>query len=64
MGYYIYGELENSDSYYVNHPGVEQTLIQASFEVDLSDNLRIQFGGMYHITRALRMQAGTESHKI
>ena len=20
MGYYIYGELENSDSYYVNHP--------------------------------------------
>ena len=48
MGYYIYGELENSDSYYVNHPGVEQTLIQASFEVDLSDNLRIQFGAMYH----------------
>ena len=48
MGYYIYGELENSDSYYANHPGVEQTLIQASFEVDLSDNLRIQFGAMYH----------------
>ncbi len=48
MGYYLYGELENSDSYYVNSPGVEQSLIQASFDVDVSDTMRIQFGGMYH----------------
>jgi len=48
MGFYLYGELENSGSFYTNAPGVEQTLIQASFDVDLSDNVRIQFGGMYH----------------
>ena len=48
MGFYLYGELENSGSFYTNAPGVEQTLIQASFDVDLSDNVRVQFGGMFH----------------
>ena len=48
VGYYVYGEIEDSDSYYVNSPGVEQTLIQASFDMDFSENIRIQFGGMYH----------------
>mgnify|MGYP001157495899 CR=1 FL=1 len=48
MGFYLYGELEDSDSYYTNAPGVEQTLVQASFDMDLSDTVQIQFGGMYH----------------
>ena len=47
LGYYVYGEFEDSDSYYDNS-GVEQTLFQASFDADITDNLRIQFGGMYH----------------
>ncbi len=47
-GYYIYGEFEDSDSFYVNSPGVEQSMVQASFDMDISDMIRIQFGGMYH----------------
>ena len=47
LGYYVYGEFEDSDSYYDNS-GVEQTLLQASFDADITDNVRIQFGGMYH----------------
>ena len=47
FGYFIYGELENSGSYY-NNGGTDQSLIQASFETDISDKLTIQFGGMYH----------------
>lgn len=48
MGFYLYGELENSDSYYENAPGVEQSLVQASFDLDLNDKVQLQFGGMYH----------------
>ena len=48
MGYYIYGEFEDSDSFYMNSPGVEQSMVQASFDMDISDSVRIQFGGMYH----------------
>ncbi|MEE6247970.1 MAG: TonB-dependent receptor plug domain-containing protein, partial [Pseudomonadota bacterium] len=48
MGFYLYGELENSDSYYTNAPGVEQSLLQACFDLDLSDRVQLQFGGMYH----------------
>ena len=48
LGYYLYGEVENSDSFYTNAPGVSQSLVQASFDMDLSDNVRIQFGGMVH----------------
>lgn len=47
LGYYFYAELENSGSYYDNS-ATEQTLVQASFDMDLSSNLQIQFGGMYH----------------
>ncbi|MDY6884780.1 MAG: TonB-dependent receptor plug domain-containing protein, partial [Pseudomonadota bacterium] len=47
MGYYIYGELENSDSYYDNTQ-TDQTVLQASFNVDITDDLRFEFGGMYH----------------
>lgn len=47
FGYYLYGELENSGSYYQNSK-TDQTLLQAAFDHDVSDQLRIQFGGMYH----------------
>jgi iron complex outermembrane receptor protein len=47
MGYYLYGELENSGSYYDN-TATDQTVLQASFSVDITDNLRLEFGGMYH----------------
>ena len=47
MGFYLYGEVENSGSYYDNS-GTDQTVLQASFNVDITDNLRIEFGGMYH----------------
>ncbi len=47
MGFYVYGELENSGSYYDNTQ-TDQTIIQAAFDVDVSDNVNIQFGGMYH----------------
>jgi iron complex outermembrane receptor protein len=47
MGFYLYGEVENSGSYYQNS-GTDQTVLQASFNVDITDNLRIEFGGMYH----------------
>ncbi|MEM1403166.1 MAG: TonB-dependent receptor plug domain-containing protein [Pseudomonadota bacterium] len=46
-GYYVYGEFEDSDSFYDN-TATEQTILQASFDVDLSDKLVMQFGGMYH----------------
>ena len=47
FGYYIYGEVENSGSYYDNS-GVDQNLLQMSFDMDLNDNVRVQFGGMWH----------------
>jgi iron complex outermembrane receptor protein len=47
MGFYLYGEVENSGSYYDNS-GTDQTVLQASFDMDYSDNLRFEAGGMYH----------------
>ena len=46
-GFYLYGEIENSGSYYQNS-GTDQTILQASFNIDIGKNLRIEFGGMYH----------------
>jgi len=46
IGYYLYGEFENSDSYYDNS-GTEQSIYQASFDMNLSDTVRFEFGGMY-----------------
>ncbi len=46
-GYYLYGEFEDSDSYYDNTE-TEQTILQAAFDVDVTDKLHLQFGGMYH----------------
>ena len=47
LGYYIYAEQENSDSFYRNSE-TDQTVVQAAFDMDLTDNLSIEFGGMYH----------------
>ena len=47
MGYFIYGEVENSGSYYENS-ATDQSVLQASFNMDISDNFRVEFGGMYH----------------
>ncbi len=47
LGYYFYGEIENSGSYYDN-TSTNQTVLQASFDMDVSDQLRFEFGGMYH----------------
>ncbi len=47
FGYYVYGESENSGSYYDNSD-VDQSILQASFNMDLTDRSRISFGGMYH----------------
>ena len=47
FGYYLYSEFEDSGSYY-RESGVEQTMLQASFDADLTDRLQVQFGGMYH----------------
>ena len=47
FGYSLYGELEDSGSYYRNM-GTKQTILQGSFDDRITDNLRIEFGGMYH----------------
>ena len=47
FGYYIYGESEDSDSYYENTE-VKSKLLQATFNIDLSDKSRLSFGGMYY----------------
>lgn len=46
-GFYLYGEVENSGSYYEN-TSTDQTILQGSFNIDITDNLRIETGGMYH----------------
>jgi iron complex outermembrane receptor protein len=46
FGYYVYGEFENSGSYYDNS-GSEQSLYQASFDMNINDSVRVEFGGMY-----------------
>ena len=47
FGYSLYGEVEDSGSYYRNM-STKQTILQASFDTNLTDNLRAEFGGMYH----------------
>jgi iron complex outermembrane recepter protein len=46
MGFYLYTEFENSGSYYENS-STKQSIYQASFDVDWSDSVRLEFGGMY-----------------
>ncbi|HSC67827.1 MAG TPA: TonB-dependent receptor [Cellvibrio sp.] len=47
LGYYVYAETENSGSYY-DDSATDQNILQASFNVDLSEATRVEFGGMYH----------------
>ena len=47
FGYWLYAELEDSGSYY-RDTGTEQMLLQASFDMNPTATLNLQFGGMYH----------------
>lgn len=46
FGYSLYGEIEDSGSYYRNM-STKQTILQAAFDTDLTPSLRLEFGGMY-----------------
>ena len=46
FGYWLYGMREDSGSYY-RDSGIEQTIVQASFDLDVGD-IQFQFGGMFH----------------
>ena len=46
LGYSLYGESENSDSYYQN-THTAQSVAQASFDLKLSDAVHAEFGVMY-----------------
>ena len=47
FGYWLYAEVERSGSYY-RATSADHDLAQASFDMDLTDRLALQFGGMYH----------------
>lgn len=47
FGYNLYAEIEDSGSYY-NNIFTKQTILQSSFETQLTDTVRLEFGGMYH----------------
>ena len=46
FGYSLYAEIEDSGSYYRNM-STKQTILQAAFDNQLTDQLRIEFGGQY-----------------
>ena len=46
FGYSLYGEVEDSGSYYRNM-STRNVVLQGAFDNQLTDNLRIEFGGMY-----------------
>ena len=48
FGYYLYGEREDSGSYYRDSVGLDQNLVQASFDVDATDRVHLEFGAMLH----------------
>ena len=48
FGYYLYAETEDSGSYYQDSAGLDQSLVQASFDVDASDRVHLEFGAMLH----------------
>ena len=47
FGYWLYVEGEDSGSFY-EHTNTTQGLLQASFDMDLTPTLQLQFGGMHH----------------
>lgn len=46
FGYSLFGQYEDDGSYYRNM-WTKQTILQGAFDTDLSDHLRIEFGGQY-----------------
>ena len=46
FGYYLYGEWEDSGSYY-RDTATDNVVLQATFNFDLGDRLRLLWGGMY-----------------
>jgi iron complex outermembrane receptor protein len=46
FGYSLYGEVEDSGSYYRN-VSTRDALFSAAFDTDITSNLRTEFGGMY-----------------
>jgi iron complex outermembrane recepter protein len=46
FGYSLYAEIEDSNSYYRNM-STRQTILQASFDADLSPSVRLEVGGMF-----------------
>ena len=47
FGYYLFGEWEDSGSYY-RDTATGNVVLQATFNVDVSDRMRLLWGGMYH----------------
>ncbi len=47
FGYYLYGEWEDSGSYY-RDTATANAVLQATFNVEANDRLRLVWGGMYH----------------
>ena len=47
FGYWLYVEAEDSGSYYDN-TATEGLLVQASFDIDVTSSLELQFGGMHN----------------
>lgn len=45
-GYFVYANVEDSDTYYDNVP-FKQRILQSSFDYELTDNVRIETGQMY-----------------
>ena len=45
-GYYLFGEVDNSGSYFTNDSS-DQNILQASFNLELTPSTRIEAGGMY-----------------
>jgi iron complex outermembrane receptor protein len=46
FGYSLYGEIEDSGSYYRNM-STRNLVLQAAFDNQITDTLRVEFGGMY-----------------
>jgi iron complex outermembrane receptor protein len=46
FGYSVYGEVEDSDSYY-RYVHTKNVLFSAAFDTDITDSLRAEFGGTY-----------------
>ena len=46
FGYSVYAEVEDSDSYY-RYLSTKNALFSAAFDTDITDSLRVEFGGTY-----------------